>query len=163
MTQLQQNRYDQLLRRVADLKGPGSKVNDVLTELFPMIDVENPPAELLVLMGSRIAIGSINQPAPGALLFEQHMLSNPVGSGAIITLLECVTSCSNTNQRIGYGLTQNTLAGTALEAFTDGRAFPDGTIGKVLHAGELVTGVTFGQMRCIAAVNLFISPPLPQS
>ena len=39
MSQLQQSRYDQLLRRVGDLKGPGSKVNDVLHELFPMFDL----------------------------------------------------------------------------------------------------------------------------
>ncbi len=45
--ELQQNRYDQLIRRVGGIIGPGSKVVEALGELFPVIDVENVPGELL--------------------------------------------------------------------------------------------------------------------
>jgi len=82
---IQQGRYDQLLRRVADLKGSGSKVNDALEELFPVFDVENMPAELLFLSGTKIAFGNGNV---GATVAETSkvQLFNPVDSGHLITL-----------------------------------------------------------------------------
>jgi len=81
---IQQNRWDQLLRRSADLKGAGSKVNDALTELFPMFDLENLPMELLRLGGIRSGMGggafsAVVGESPTAQLF------NPVGSGYLIT------------------------------------------------------------------------------
>jgi len=85
VTELQQNRYDQLLRRVGDLKGPGSKVNDVLQELFPTIDVENVPGELLLLMGTRIGFAGTSK-APTAGKKAGIQLFNPVGSGHLVTI-----------------------------------------------------------------------------
>jgi len=85
VTELQQNRYDQLLRRVGDLKGPGSKVNDVLQELFPTIDVENVPGELLFLLGTRIGWGAAAK-APTAGKKAAIQLFNPEGSGQLVTV-----------------------------------------------------------------------------
>ena len=87
MTQLQQGRYDALLRRVGDLKGPGSKVNDVLEELFPMFDVENLPPELFILAQTDLCFGGgrtdgIIAQAGRAQLF------NPEGSGKILTITQ---------------------------------------------------------------------------
>jgi len=85
VTELQQSRYDQLLRRVGDLKGPGSKVNDVLQELFPTLDVENVPGELLLLMGTRIGwAGTSKTPTAGKKAGIQ--LFNPAASGQLITV-----------------------------------------------------------------------------
>lgn len=83
MTTIQQGRYDQLLRRVADLKGPGSKVNDVLEELFPTFDVEGRSAELMLLSGWRLAMGSTILPAVAANN-RQAQLFNPAGSNALV-------------------------------------------------------------------------------
>jgi len=97
VTELQQNRYDQLLRRVGDLKGAGSKVNDVLTELFPMIDVENVPDELQVLMGTRLAMeGAIL--APGAANIPKIQLFNPVDSGTLVTVDACWAALNTTGE-----------------------------------------------------------------
>ena len=83
--EIQQNRYDQVLRRVAGIIGPGSKVSQVITELFPMINVEDLPAELLRLGGTRLCFGggfiaSVVGEAPTAQLF------NPAGSNALVTI-----------------------------------------------------------------------------
>jgi len=90
-TEIQQNRYDQLLRRVGGLIGPGAKVSEVLAELFPMIDVENVPAELLILAGTRTCMGggAVSGAAGTAPKFQ---LFNPVGSGMIITITRIVFS-----------------------------------------------------------------------
>ena len=87
MSEIQQGRYDALLRRVADLKGPGSKVNDVLEELFPMFDVENLPGELYILAQTDLCFGGgrtdgIVAQAGRAQLF------NPEGSGKVLTITE---------------------------------------------------------------------------
>lgn len=85
MTELQQNRYDQLLRRIGDLKGPGSKVNDVLQELFPVLEVENTTPELLALGGWRTAWQSTERPADVAAV-STSQIRNPVGSGVIAAI-----------------------------------------------------------------------------
>jgi len=89
MTELQIGRYDQLLRRVGDLKGPGSKVSDVLAEVFPTFDLENVPMELLALGGWRPAWQSTERPAQ-ATQVSASQLQNPAGSGkiAVITTLQ---------------------------------------------------------------------------
>lgn len=85
MTEIQQGRYDALLRRVADLKGPGSKVNDVLEELFPVLDVESVPGELLFLSGWRLYIGGGVFTAAVAER-QQMQLFNPIDTSMLIVL-----------------------------------------------------------------------------
>ena len=85
MTEIQQGRYDALLRRVADLKGPGSKVNDVLEELFPMFDVENLPAELYRLANIDLCMGGGSTGAVAAQAGRAQIF-NPAGSGKILTV-----------------------------------------------------------------------------
>jgi len=94
VTEIQQGRYDRLLRRVADLKGPGSKVNDVLEELFPTLDVENVPSELLFLSGWRLFIGGGQ--FVSAVGERQHVqLFNPADSGMLIVLEDIYLSSGN--------------------------------------------------------------------
>ncbi len=95
MTELQQSRYDQVLRRVGDLKGPGSKVNDVLTELFPMFDVENLQPELFLLGGQLLSMGASNLDG-GVGAVPNIGLFNPEGSGKLIIVTSCIVSSLNT-------------------------------------------------------------------
>jgi len=106
VTELQQNRYDVLLRRVGDLKGPGSKVNDVLEELFPTLDVENIPGELMLLSGWRLGMaGGVFAPAVGE--FQHLQLFNPAGSGLLV-VVERFTVRQTSN--ITYNLATTTTA-----------------------------------------------------
>jgi len=87
---LQQARYDQLVRRVGALYGGGSKVVEVLPEVFPVLELENTTPELLALSGWRTAWQSTERPAPVAMT-STSQLSNPPGSGvlAVVTMLIC--------------------------------------------------------------------------
>jgi len=85
MTALQQSRYDQTMRRVGDLKGQGSKVADVLTELFPVVDVENVPGELLRLGGTLLGWGDSTGIA-GVGDRASVGLFNPADSGKLVTV-----------------------------------------------------------------------------
>jgi len=120
VTELQQNRYDSLLRRVGDLKGPGSKVNDVLQELFPTIDVENVPGELLFLMGTKIG-WAFAAKSPTAGKRSGIQLFNPTGSGQLVTISTVQISTGSTAS-ISWGLVETALAtNTGIPRLRDAR------------------------------------------
>lgn len=80
---LQTARYDRLLRRVGGIIGPGSKVTEALSELFPMLDMENMPHELLVLSNTQTVFSTqILQPV--AAEFGRAQLFNPEDSNALV-------------------------------------------------------------------------------
>ena len=131
MTELQQSRYDQLLRRVGDLKGAGSKVNDALSELFPVIDVEGVPGELLLLGGTQLCIGAANTTSIAAKR-PAIQLFNPVDSGKLITVSSLHAS-TNITQIFRWAVTEVALTtGIGTETYRDGRlgqaARPSGQI-----------------------------------
>jgi len=85
--EIQQTRWDRMVRRVAGIIGPGSKVAEVITELFPMINVEEPPPELLLLGGTVLGMGASD--LTGAAGQQPKIqLFNPVGSGQIVTVTD---------------------------------------------------------------------------
>jgi len=134
MTEIQQGRYDALLRRVADLKGPGSKVNDVLEELFPVFDVEKLPEELYVLAQIDLCWGG-STIAPTVAQAGRGQIFNPAGSGKVMTVTQAGFSCSSTNT-VRWGRRD-----TALTTHFATQLFRD-----VRHpAGNLPTGQIRGQ------------------
>jgi len=146
VTELQQNRYDQLLRRVGDLKGPGSKVNDVLQELFPTLDVENVPGELLFLMGTRVGwAGTSKTPTAGKKAGIQ--LFNPANSGQLITISSVVCSGSGTTT-FSFGLVNSTLAtNTGIPRHRDGRVGVGPAGVALLRTAPDIVGPIAGSFR----------------
>lgn len=121
--EVQQTRWDRLIRRVSGSIGPGSRVSETLSELFPVLDVERVPGELLLLGGTHICFGggsilALAGNRPSALLF------NPVDSGVIATVSSVFVS-PNPSSEILWGLTlveQGAAVGT--ETFRDLRQLP---------------------------------------
>lgn len=119
-SELQQNRYDQTIRRVGGIIGAGSKVSEALSELFPVLDVENVPPELLLLGGTIIAHGSLAQSGTAAVQLRAQVF-NPVDSGNLITVTSCGVS-SSTAQLLNFGLVNTTLSiQNAVQRPLDGR------------------------------------------
>ena len=83
--EVQQTRWDRIIRRVSGSIGPGSRVGETLSELFPVLDVERVPGELLILGGTRLAWGGATR-AGVAAEFAKCQLFNPAGSENIITI-----------------------------------------------------------------------------
>jgi len=91
VTEIQQNRWDQLIRRVANIVGGGSQVNDTLNELFPTLDVENVPSELLALSRtSLVTAGSLLNPSVGNV--NKHQLFNPATSSVMLVVTQMIVS-----------------------------------------------------------------------
>jgi len=155
---IQQNRWDQLLRRAADLKGPGSKVNDALTELFPTFDVEHLPAELYLLGGTRLCFGSSTSTG-AAGESGRVQLFNPVGSGKLLTVTSFIASAASITI-IRFGVTLTPLAAVSTQLFRDTReivpALPTGVIGGV---SSVALAPATGQFRVLANTAKQIEDP----
>jgi len=117
---LQQARYDQLVRRVGGLYGGGSKVVEVLPEVFPVLELENTTPELLALSGWRTAWQSTERPASVGDT-TRSQLSNPAGSNVIaaVTMLLISTDVVNV---IGSAIETASIGGTPVRGlFRDAR------------------------------------------
>jgi len=158
MTEIQQGRYDALLRRAADLKGPGSKVNDVLEELFPTIDVENVPGELLWLMGTRMCMGGGTEAAI-ANEAGRVQLHNPAGSGYIITITS-VHFATQSASTIRWGLRNVSYAEPLqTEIFRDHRGGLSSPVGQIHSQTSVALANAQGQTRINAAVDFELKDP----
>ena len=160
-SEIQQNRYDQLLRRVGGLIGPGSKVSEVISELFPMFDVENMPGELLRLAGTRLCLGG-GALAGVAAESPTAVLENPAGTGMLLTL-ERVDIGTDTSMIVRWGV-QNGFRATAVaigtEDFRDVREFaPDQPTANVRQISEAALPNGTNQSRLSANRNLVLDPP----
>lgn len=160
MSEIQQNRWDQLIRRAANIVGGGSQVNDTLNELFPTLDVETLNAELVLLSTWHLAHGATDIPGLAATI-NHSQLFNPVGSGNIIvpTRISIKTSA---NQEIRYALQSSALTDfTANNELFDSRlgvaTAPVGQTRSVQQAGGLAL---FGEVFVQANVSYVFDIPL---
>lgn len=118
--ELQQNRYDQTVRRVGNIIGPGSKVNETLNELFPVLDVERIPGELMILGNTDLGMAGTTLPASVASV-GKIQLFNPANSGKIVTI-SGIHASVGTSDLITMGTTGTLFAaGPGLELFRDTR------------------------------------------
>jgi hypothetical protein len=137
--ELQTARYDNLLRRAGGLLGPGSKVTETLSELFPVFETENLPAELLFLggwltgMNTTIVAATVGQTS-------RAQVFNPAGSGKIAVVTDIHITSAGAAMFVDWqinetpfpvivtGITRDTHAGFA--------------VGTALATGPLSTGNT---------------------
>jgi len=159
MSEIQQNRYDQLLRRVGGLIGPGSKVSEVITELFPMFDVENVPGELMLLGGTHLGMGSHNA-VPVAAQAGKVQLVNPVGSGIIATITTMIISTAG-NSTVSWGPTDTLfVSNPGVEVTRDSR---EGVAGQPVCTINELTSVAIntreGLTRTASSTPFILTDP----
>lgn len=94
-TPLQATRYDRLVRRVMNLVGEGAIVTGVLPDVFPIIDLENIPQELMALESWYLAFGGENFLSTGGN-FPNSQVSNPAGSGNIVVVENALVTTTAT-------------------------------------------------------------------
>jgi len=93
MGRIQQGRYDELLRRTTAQYGGGSKLGEALEDLFPVIDVESLPMELLRACKwhfGQTAITIIPQVGTVATI----QLFNPVGSSRLAVITKVILNAT---------------------------------------------------------------------
>jgi len=157
--ELQQNRYDQTLRRVGAMIGGGSKVSEVLSELFPVLDVERVPGELLLLGGTRLCQGAaIVTGAAGERARIQ--VFNPIDSGTLVTV-SSVRISTLTIQNIRWATTETALTtGLGTEVFRDRRLPLLGRpVGAIRTDSTVAATGAHGLARMLASVMYSLEDP----
>ena len=156
--EVQQTRWDRIIRRVSGSIGPGSRVSETLSELFPVLDVERLPSELLLLGGVQLVMGECS-PGNLAANFAQAMIRNPLGSAALITVTQ-IAVASGTSQIIGLGVTNNVLTAAGSQTIRDGRRGPAGVpVGTCLEERLLVAGPVFYRFDVVAGETYTMKDP----
>ena len=157
-SELQQNRYDRLIRRVGGIIGVGSKVSEVLTELFPMIDVEGERGELQILAGTILGMGSASKTGDAAER-GRVQLFNPVGSGKIVTVTDVLVGSSAT-QLISIGRTTIVEpSGIGTQLARDLRvAVSDRPVAAMFTDSEVAIVDGNILIRILANTNVIVSP-----
>jgi len=157
--EVQQTRWDRLIRRVSGSIGPGSRVSETLSELFPTLDVETMPGELLALGGTKLCIGSATLLGIAAQT-SRIQLFNPPDSGNIITVTT-VTVSTNIALFVNYAVRQIAIGTpTAFERFRDGRfPTPQRPVGEIrtLSAAPQTDGD--GILRALANEDSLLDDP----
>jgi len=153
VTEIQQNRWDQLIRRTAGIVGGGSQVNDTLNELFPVLDIESLRSELQLPATTRLAFSSVVQNALAANT-NHAQLFNPTDSGALV-ILERVDMRVTAAQQMRF-----VMATTALANFNANHALRDTRtgilsqpIGQVRDVQQVAGVAQFGTIFLQASVN----------
>lgn len=138
--ELQTARYDNLLRRLGGLLGPGSKVTETLSELFPVVETENLPAELLFLGGWLTGMNTqIVDPVVGQT--SRVQVFNPLGSGKIAVLTNVhINSANNGQPGIAWQINETPLA--ALNPGITRDTHAGFAVGTAVGTTELTTGNT---------------------
>lgn len=161
MTQeLQQNRYDQLLRRVGGMTGPGAKVAEVIPEVFPVVDLENLPGELYLLSGTRLATGGVEQVGLAGQV-PRIQLFNPENSGLICTLTTAIASNITGNISVFYVITDQAEPTNDL-----GIRIRDTRLGvltrptcQVRSASNVIVLAATGQFRMLNNTSVILTDP----
>ena len=138
---LQTPGYDQLVRRVGGIIGPGSKVSEALAELFPVLELENTTPELLALRGWRTAWQSTERPAVAGQL-SKSQLFNPAGSGHIVAVTQVYVNTNSDNQAIQMEVDALALTAAATAGlFRDSRfGVPRSTVAVTRSVDNVATG-----------------------
>lgn len=137
--EVQQTRWDRIIRRSSGSIGPGSRVSETISELFPVVDVERVPGELLVLGGTRLVWQSTERPA-AAGVFSASQLQNPLDSGAIITVsrIDIITDSASV---VSMEITETFIGTPVPGLFRDGRlGITRESTGKVASVDSVTTG-----------------------
>lgn len=156
--EVQQTRWDRLIRRVSGSIGPGSRVSETISELFPVLDVESVPGELLLLSGTSLChgaarvVGGIGE-VPNVILF------NPNNSGHLITITQIALSTA-ADDLLRWEISEAVSGAQVLtERFRDGRlisptTLPVGQVRTFSNASQAAQQVEF---RSLANETLILS------
>lgn len=149
MNELQQNRYDTLLRRVGGLIGPGSKAGEILGEVFPMLDVETDKGDLQLLGQTYSCMGGGEQTGAAGEA-PRAQLINPANSGMLITITK-VQIATLATATIRYGRRDIPISATiATQIFRDFRVpIVNLPVGSIHEVSSVALANATGQFRLL--------------
>ena len=158
-SEIQTDRYSQIIRRVSAMIGPGGRVVEALTELFPVLDVERVPGELLLLGGTRLSFGGGSRTGDAGEAGRMQLF-NPVDSNALVTVTRILASVSVTST-LRWGVVNVALTtGTGTETFRDTRlGLTDRPVGEIRAVSSVALADATNQVQVTANTPVVIEDP----
>ena len=149
MGRIQTARHDGLLRRLFSIKGGESLLPETLGDLFPTLDIESVPIELMRLSGWQMGlVGQTTTSAVGETLGLQ--LFNPAGSGKVV-IPTAIYISGGTSSTFFVGVTSVPLATAVVGRQRDTR---EGVTARTVATSRMgvdtVPPVGAGQIRFVA-------------
>jgi len=158
MGRIQTGTFDNLIRRLYSIKGGGSELSETLGDVFPILDLENLPSELLLLRGWVLGTGRIQNTSAVAAV-NSHQLFNPAASGKIIVLTSLWVTPSVT-QILTFGPAFTALVTTSVPgAQRDTRAGAIAPTNGLLQEEDNGAASAFGILQRPAAQSFQIIDP----
>ncbi len=157
--EVQQTRWDRIIRRVTGSIGPGSRVSETLSELFPVLDIERVPGELLRLGGTFLAFGSTTIVGLAGEA-SKIQLFNPADSGQLVTVSHFEVGL-NTTDTVRYGVETTALTtGVGTEVHRDTRtgAVPR-PIGQIRSESAVALAPATGRILLLASRTHVVRDP----
>lgn len=153
-TEIQTDRYSQIIRRVAAQIGPGGRVVESLTDLFPVIDVERAPPEILALGGWRTAWNTSERPGNVATSNRQQLFN--LADSGIVASVTRVDLFADTATAIQGAVELDPIGGTPVRGvFRDSRFGGDRETS--LTTTHVDAGIVGAGLRYHLSANLLLS------
>ncbi len=157
--EVQQTRWDRIIRRVSGSIGPGSRVSETISELFPVLDVERVPGELLVLGGTKLMVAGVVQPAVVGEAAKVQLF-NPIDSGTLV-IPTTILLHTDTSQFLFFGLVGLALANRPTNPNTrDSRL---GVLNRAVGEARIESTVpvipTIARVFVVADTNVTLTDP----
>lgn len=105
------SRYDNLIRRVGNMQGPGSKLNELVPSGMPTFPLEGGPHELLRLARTNTYFAGVTV-VNGVGLSAFVFLQNPANSGLIVTIRQFMIRMTSSSHEVSFGVRDGNTAGT---------------------------------------------------
>lgn len=158
MGRVQTGAFDNLIRRLYSIKGGGSELSETLGDVFPILDLENLPSELLLLRGWVLGMGRIANTSAIATN-NAHQLFNPAGSGLLVVLTS-LRLTANDAQIVNFGPAFTALVTTSVAgAWRDTREAVIKATTSLLQEEDNGTASTFGSIELVSGVTFQMSDP----
>ena len=147
MSRIQTARLENLIRRWASIKGPGSVLSETLGDVFPILDLENLTPENFLPAGWTPFFGFINVVGVAAQLAGASLI-NPADSGNIIVVDKIWVQRETAGQfNVGTTLPLFTLAaGTTTRDTRAANAVGAARLGANANVGAAESGLRINEV-----------------
>lgn len=157
---VQTGRWDNLLRRVAGMQGPGSKMREIVPSAVPVFPLEGGPHDLQ-LIGGKFSFISTLRFTPAVGFAASILLINPSASGKLIVVDQVLL----TSSLAGMGnLSIGVIAGvvnTVIPTQRDGRIVSPHPVARLHELSLVATNLrqfTVGPTTVVRDMGWTISP-----
>ena len=159
MGRVQTGVFDNLIRRLFSIKGGGSELSETLGDVFPTLDLENLPMELLLLRGWHSFTGFLAVAGVAAQATGLQLINIAVPGNSIVVLDKVIIRAEITNN-LSFGVNLAPFTTTINTQNIDTRNPQQfNAIARIGSSQDALAAATSGSIRPVAAIDMILEAP----